>query len=867
VRRLLLILEVMCTRPALELPFRAAGAIALSCAICGAWLAIRTPVRWSAAISQTPRASWRIFFFGAGLAVAGLYFVIGHAVARASRKGGVGASSGRGDGGRQWVRAALCALPYAALGIWFQVIRPWERYFDTASPAVPLYYGLRLLFVGYLLWLIYFLGTQLVDRVLPDTAEHGIENFLLAFFAGLGLTYIAVLLAGMARLFYPWPVFALTAVGVFASSPAFVRLLGRIPRRVQTSFETRSVFELLTIGVLAALLAGAWLLAAAHQGLSITGHGYDASHYVPFFQQAIERHGIYPNDYWYHFYISKGAALAFLATMVTDLQGPQLASLLAFIVTSLVVFALAQEMTSNGPWPYLAACAYSTLAAIHFPFFQKHHIVAACLVAGVAWFTVRAQTRHEPPASGYLLVFGLVVVAAVIHSPIVGVFLLPFLGIVAVGNLLRRQHRLAWSFFLLAGTGGLVAVFLLGFNYSLTGLAEITPFKLFFTRGDQQKFAEWVSPFLILLLEEGSQSSTGQINWGALFAVNMDRLKLLFNLDLLTPVFSSRPLQYLLAVAAPLAAVMLPSLRKRVGRTLLPGLILLLWAFALSQVVDQKGSIERYYTIFFPVTLLVPVAAWIAVAELLRMEWLGPASSRLLRAAAAVQRPLACAVVVLLVLRLAAGQMGPYFDHKNGVQQLSVLGQQLSGQIGFRDALKEYREIDDECVNAQRHVGPGKRILMATFIVPTGCYFMPGGSMALSSSGPGVGDWHTIVFERPERVRQALRRLDIEYLYVDASPQAILLSCEPQSDLFQPDNFRKYLRVAWRQGDIFLLTWRNGHPDESPDDQDFLRRWSQIQGLPNIAALCNRVRGYYREQFGRYPVHTDPSLPKLQGWQ
>ncbi|MFA4987576.1 MAG: hypothetical protein WC712_13420, partial [Candidatus Brocadiia bacterium] len=180
---------------------------------------------------------------------------------------------------------------------------------------------------------------------------------------------------------------------------------------------------------------------------------------------------------------------------------------------------------------------------------------------------------------------------------------------------------------------------------------------------------------------------------------------------------------------------------------------------------------------------------------------------------------------------------------------------------------REYREIDDACVEAQQFAGPGRRIRMVTFILPTGCYFMPGGAMALWSTGFGVRDWHTLVFETPDRIRETLQQLRANYLYVDTSPEAILLSCDAHSALFQSDNIKKYLRVVWQKGPHYLLTWRKEPSAESPRDREFRERWLQMRGRLNIAPLCARIQEYYRAQHGKFPVRADPTLPKLPGWQ
>ena len=78
------------------------------------------------------------------------------------------------------------------------------------------------------------------------------------------------------------------------------------------------------------------------------------------------------------------------------------------------------------------------------------------------------------------------------------------LGIVALFEYLAGDRENAKTRILPAVAVLLAAIALLVTNYAIAGLFEITPFRTFWRFADQERFAQWVSPFLMLLLELGS---------------------------------------------------------------------------------------------------------------------------------------------------------------------------------------------------------------------------------------------------------------------------------------------------------------------------------------------------------------------------
>ena len=99
--------------------------------------------------------------------------------------------------------------------------------------------------------------------------------------------------------------------------------------------------------VIAASIIGALLSAvlavSIDKFLYPNGTGDYFSHYFPYYKEVVRNGNIWPNELWYHFYISKGFGDVFFAIVLSDLLGPQAVSQAMFILSLIIAYAMDEK--------------------------------------------------------------------------------------------------------------------------------------------------------------------------------------------------------------------------------------------------------------------------------------------------------------------------------------------------------------------------------------------------------------------------------------------------------------------------------------------------------------------------------------------
>ena len=542
---------------------------------------------------------WRYALVSVGLTLLALLLALCGVFALRWR-GGCGTSC-RIAGAVDYVMSLGCVIVLAS----FRALDVWNTAFDEYSWRYPVYSALRVIFMAYLAAALAGSGKwvlALIESRWGEISLGSIERALVAFFLGAAAWYIVFFAAGIAgalRYFIVAPLFVL---GVWSSRAllhnACQRTLGWVLRGLRTATLVRLTLICLPLGVLSV----SWLHVLVNRGLAVVGFDYDSSgHYLPYYQAVVEQGGTSVNELWYHFWISKGAALHFVATMLTDLEGPQLVSF-TFLTAAVLALALLVRYISGYAAVGISAGAILLAPFSLFSYYQKQHIVTAAFVSGMLWVVTRSWLSKDYSKASSIGVLSVLAVAAVLNAPPFAAVACLFLGLTALTWGIASKAAggvLAWATTIPAATAFAAVVVVLLINYALTGLLEVTPFRLFWSLVDQSVFSTLVSPYLMLFLDAGTAPATG--NASLLDPNDSMRIVHLLHVQFL-------PDDLALTATSLLAGAFIVGLFDKKLRSLFFGAIVPAAAFvasaaALAIVIRQPGSMDRFY-----VFSLVPVA-------------------------------------------------------------------------------------------------------------------------------------------------------------------------------------------------------------------------------------------------------------------
>ncbi|HVA41597.1 MAG TPA: hypothetical protein VNF49_13080, partial [Candidatus Binataceae bacterium] len=647
-----------------------------------------------------------------------------------------------------------------------------------------------------------------------------VERLLLCFYGGAGIAIPLLYAVDAAGLLYRWLVIPLFLAAVWLGYPAVADAFAS-PRVHPTGPSRPRTFALAALGV---ALAGIWVFILLNSTLAVVGFDHDsASHYLPYYQEVVANHGTRPNQYWYHFWVSKGAGLHFLSILLTDLEAPQLVSSVFLAFGALAMYAAVREASRSAAWALAAAAVLSAGFIGHFPYFQKDHIVSLGLVAGLLWAATSESLARDPRLRRMALT--VLAIAAVVNAPPLAAVLVGFLALLSAlewWRLPRRTAAAAVAALVPAVAAGATILAILCLNFLWTGLAEITPFKVFLAFADQRRLAHYFSPYLLLWADEGSRGSTGELSLAALASRQyiLHRLHGLLQLEALAPRILS-----LLAISVPalLVTLLWKPWRDAAGGRFFPAILLLAFAVALGFVVNQPGSLDRFYTFaFFPVIL-------IGIGSL--AVFFGVMSSRV---QAGPRRALDTAS---LILALAIGCGSALYWSARWVKEegFPLLRERAAFAAGRRTLEQAMlythwprsggglpqRGLSAECVglaNALGHPGPGgaPRVWTMAFLYETGCYILPDVQLQLEFSVAFGNRWDRIVFGPPDAARAELRRIGVRYFYINLAnfdihrlrtQSSFVFGCLAYSPLFNPAMLRRRFRIVWRRDKALLLTF------------------------------------------------------------
>ena len=866
-------------------PWVAISAIALAtAALTCLWYAWRISVLRGPLHLELP---WRLALLAGGLGLACAMLVIGLIAGRAWQT----PLSYRTHGAFSWTFAALACAVLAT----FPVLDVWNGEFDRPGPVYLAYNLARLLFMPVLAFALIGMGRwvlSLVSVLAQEPEIPAIDHAVACFFVGAAAWYLIVFPVGLLGLLLPAVVAPVFVLAVGCAGPVASAAAQGFRDWIYRATRLRTFSSTVAAGVATFALVGSLFHVLVNRGMAVIGFEYDASgHYLPYFDAVAKSGTTQVNELWYHFWVSKGAALHFVSVLLTDIQGPQLVSYTMLCAAVVTLGMLVYRISDSAVISLSAMACYAGTYTHSFPYFQKHHIVTAALVCGMLWFARESWMSRARCKTG-LYAIALLGAAAVVNAPPLAAVLIPFVAVIGLLAVFpfgvpAKRRITAGSFPALAVAAVLATV--LAINLALTGLMEVTPFRLFWSLADQARFSAFASPYLMLFAETGTAPSTGKI--GLLGALDPIRIRNLLHAQYLPP--GMLLFAFLALMAATVIATLMRQLRTPFVSVAGPASVLIACATGLSLLVRQPGSIDRFYIFaLLPVTLL----AFVPFGLLARAMKDAGGTSRQFSVVWSLLRTALFAGAAIVAVVACATWINGHFQHETRRLFTEKL-RFLLGQSSFRETFSYNHQPRDMAIWPRQEVSPaclgvrdtlvgqasGKddppRVWTMTFLQEMGCHILPGTRFMLEFSNRFGAHWHRIVFGTPGEALAELKAIGVGHFFIElgerdevarSNESTSIFGCLAYSPLMEPSTIGERFRVLWTNGSGYLLvTARNvGTPLPADFATRLERKRERVQpGLGDQRGICNRVRGYYLTQLERWPARGNPALPPVQGWQ
>jgi hypothetical protein len=759
----------------------------------------------------------------------------------------------------------LVPCGFILLTVGFKIYDPYNTlFFDKAWLPHIVHLVARVLFSIYFFLILFCvgrLGLIIIQQssLLFDLAPS--EEIAISVLLGSSILRAAMLIIGFLSAYF-WPVLlALSVAALAVGMPRFAFLMRNSAMNFMRNWNGATATKKIIVASIVGALISAVAAVSMGKFLYPNGTGDYFTSYFPFYKEVVRVGNIWPNDVWYHFYISKGFGEIFFAIILSDFLGPQAASQAMFILGLVIAYAMMKRMSSDR----ISGLAAAAIVAAEFIWtfenkigfgwwaeFPKEHVITAVLFMGCVWISWLQLHMKELQMKGWGIVCASIYCGLVLARPQFFVLIAVFLSLMSTYAWASNRRRSAVIY--LAGllvSAGVVGA-MLTLNYSITGLAEVTPSRTFWRFADQPHFATRVSPFLMLLLDLGSSP-----DWGAIAMPYLTQFKPLnllaavFRIDRANPIFGLWGIPFLIVVGCGLFLLRSGTKRLPLSEGFKSGVATLLYMLGAATIVfftvNQIGSIFRLYAFcMFPVVMIALLPFVVVRSAFWDTRWVGPVTG------------LALGAVCMAAVPSAVKQIPP--------QQRVAFSSFAAGVSSIKDAYGTQNAAWEEGSAIVKVVGPDVPVWSsqeAQFCMAPGCNLQ---TFFSYSMGP---DWHVIMFDDPTHARAALEKAGLNHFAIDTKEPFVDLL--PYSPLFAPDHIQDNLALEWTDGRVYLLTWPSANTRPLPPE--FIAAYVDvIQSAlrqADFGGLYDSLRDVYVKWKAnpKWPIALEIGKPRPRGWQ
>jgi hypothetical protein len=769
--------------------------------------------------------------------------------------------------------------------MWFRSHDVWNVSAEVSVGEMFVWTSLRLLFVVCLGVACLTTGRIVLMWQTKNLEDFGtLEKMLFYFFVGSAVLRMGMFFIGLQDLYKP--------IFVFLGSLPLLLLFPFV-------FDLRKVYlrcvEVVKQNGLESICCGGLcFIAAAILGIVYLEHcqysfdGDYLTHYGPYYDYVTTSGSLAPNDVWYQYFYSKGAGLFYFSMLITDRGGPLLVSFLHFFTAATLVYAIMKRASGNSLWAISAAIfMLGMMAWPNGGFFIKHHCEIGAIILSITCAVVlmTVSKRHRNLC---LFVACISQASLLLYSLQAGVYTLMFIAAYAGIALYRRKYGLMFKYAAILGLAVVVSVLSMLHNYSVTGLYEATPFRVFLRFWNQEIFSKWVSPYLMFYISEGSSPELGTFGTSGMpqgfrMYAHLFRLEKFFfspmfwvvsglvcalgfwsaarrafrgaaRIDMFgislrkrgsEPASFNVPLSGRVLVAQGFDVQNISTMRSNVLQwVLLPSLIMCLLVFFAYVLVRQSVSIYRFSE-FVSMYVTMSIFSVLIACSSLNIKSLFYRTTSILA-------PVALSLVVF------CWTINSIHDGRLNKPLKFAFGKLTANELAPVD-----KSVSDQYPVIREVAGQYSRIVsLGIHNLDYGPLFLQNPGIMTEVSYAFGNRWHEIVFGDPDSAKKALQELGINYFLVDLSDPPF--GALPYSPLFTGKSLQTNFRIVWQLGSRYMLTWNN---EQKLIDSAFLLKWETCRQR-GMSSLYDGVRDLYkRNNHSLHGIIRSGYFEKVGGWQ
>jgi hypothetical protein len=540
------------------------------------------------------------------------------------------------------------------------------------------------------------------------------------------------------------------------------------------------------------------------------------NHYVHYYREVLQTGSVGPGENWGHFWDSKSAGLTHMVGVLSDEFAAQLVSWVLVLMTTVIVVDLLRATRGNVALALFGAIAFlaGVMADPSVGAFLRHHMAIAALVAFWIWSAAKIGSSGLTHRKSLTVAASVVALYTGVYATQIAPLFAAYVGSLLAIAIVRRHEQFdirALTWLLLALMVGVLIEYLI--NYAATGVMSLVSARLFWSLSDQEKFGRVVGDsglLYYLYADNDNRPAGGTIAWFfRLFRVEHFGLLLLgvLSVAIVATLSRNRNLN-------PVAGLSQPTLAPTTFVTVF------LVVSLIPPLVFRNEALMRAYLFL---NFLAPVLALLILrpiidscaANLFKRMWFTSLMTG----------------VILIVL-----WQGFETNKKPILASLSF----ANGTLSYAEALTLTADAYAEperfvfMKRIRNEVGLTPKVFTLTYAPGPGDGFPRPGLMSepTYTLGPQYVD---IVFGSPDQAIRLLRGLGVHFFHI--GQQGALFSGLAFSELFRAGNLDRYFKLAFRDGDQFLLTWRDSG-DTEPLPRDL------------VEALELRQRATYTYPFG-----------------